>query len=216
MMVGKVRIKRKDAREAINMNNAETNNERGLNHGWTPMNTDTVKTLNRRELRERRLAAKEGRGSEIPSAGCGRKAGRGGLKVEAFRAGITERRVEAGRGGGEMGKSTGFCHLATGYYRMAGRFYRPFPDNLMQVVDFPHLACVSIFWEVMKLVLATDETQRKHGCRKDVGHEEPRDSHKRTQRTQKTGKYMGEAQAGGRHICILTAIFETKRSLMFA
>ena len=71
------------------------------------------------------LAAKEHiehKGSTPPSAGCGRKVGGGGKR----RGG---RRPDPGLTGEQMGKWTGFS--------------RVFPDDSMQVVDFPHLMKVS-------------------------------------------------------------------------
>src|SRR5260221_12167064 len=42
------------------------------------------------------------------------------------------RSVQVGKGALEMGKWTGFS--------------RHFPDDLMQVVDFPHLSTLRVFW----------------------------------------------------------------------
>ena len=50
------------------------------------------------------------------------------------------RSTEVGKGGQEVGKQTGFSHFATGFSHL-------FPDDSMQVVDFPHLACVRLFRE---------------------------------------------------------------------
>jgi len=63
--------------------------------------------------------------------------------------------VNLGKGGCEIGKWCSFSHFETASTRL-------FPLVSTQVVDFPHLRMVSIFWEVVKWV-ATDETQIKHG-----------------------------------------------------
>ena len=65
------------------------------------------------------------------------------------------KRVELGKGGQVAGKWTGLAHIATASTRLG-------PDNSTQVVDFPHLSVVRLFWEAMKWV-ATDETQIEHG-----------------------------------------------------
>jgi hypothetical protein len=57
------------------------------------------------------------------------KAGRGG-KMWA------EKWVNLGRSGQEVGKRTDFARLG--------------PDNSTQVVDFPHLGLVRVFWGAMK------------------------------------------------------------------
>ena len=89
-----------------------------------------------------------------------------GTETEAGIAG--QRRVgtwvNLGKGGREVGKRTGPAHLAPGSTRLG-------PDNSMQVVDFPHLAHASLFWGRPEMVLATDETRIKHGCRNDVEQE---------------------------------------------
>ena len=49
-------------------------------------------------------------------------------------------RVYPGGSGRMVGKRTGFSHLETGFSRL-------FPDESMQVVDFPRIAYVRLFWE---------------------------------------------------------------------
>ena len=51
-----------------------------------------------------------------------------------------EKRVEVGKGGCEIGKWRSFSHLETVFSHL-------FPHKSMQVVDFPHLAHVRLFWE---------------------------------------------------------------------
>jgi len=51
-----------------------------------------------------------------------------------------EKRVEVGKGGCEIGKWRSFSHLETAFSRL-------FPPDSTQVVDFPRMAMVSIFWE---------------------------------------------------------------------
>jgi len=132
-------------------------------------NTDSEKTLNRRERRER--GAEAGAVRRMPpiridfiaSAGlrpsrapgkcpgrCGipsyhasgevagsgkRRAGSRGLNSR-----IREERCPAvGKGGQETGKWCSFSHFETALTRL-------FPHNSTQVVDFPHLAVVRLFW----------------------------------------------------------------------
>jgi hypothetical protein len=57
------------------------------------------------------------------------------------------KRVDLGKGGKMEGTLTGFSHL--------------FPDDSMQVVDFPHLARLSIFWEMRKNHGDTEAQPRK-------------------------------------------------------
>jgi len=56
----------------------------------------------------------------------------------------------------EIGKWSSFSHLETGLTRL-------FPQYSTQVVDFPHLGYVGLFWEVMNLVLATNGTRMQEG-----------------------------------------------------
>jgi hypothetical protein len=42
---------------------------------------------------------------------------------------------------------TGFYRLATGCYRIISEFYRVLPRKSTQVVDFPRMAMVGLFWE---------------------------------------------------------------------
>jgi hypothetical protein len=64
---------------------------------------------------------------------CGQKAG-------PFRAGSMEKRVTLGKCGQILGKWTGFSHLQPALTRL-------FPHKSTQVVDFPHLSRVRVFWE---------------------------------------------------------------------
>ena len=70
---------------------------------------------------------------------------KGGQKAGYFRVGSMGRRFDVVRGGWEAGKSTGFSHLATRFYRLGMALIRLFPHKSAQVVDFPHLAYVSLF-----------------------------------------------------------------------
>src|SRR5882724_3453193 len=70
------------------------------------------------------------------------------------------RRVNLGKGGKMMGKRTGFSHFETALTRL-------FPHDSMQVVDFPRICTVRVFWEAMKWV-ATDGTGIKHGLGKEI------------------------------------------------
>jgi len=51
-----------------------------------------------------------------------------------------EKRVEVGKGGCEIGKWRSFSHFETVFSHL-------FPCFSTQVVDFPHLAHVRLFWE---------------------------------------------------------------------
>ncbi len=55
-------------------------------------------------------------------------------------AGTMEKRVDVGKGGCEIGKWCSFSHFETVFSHL-------FPCFSTQVVDFPHLGVVSIFWE---------------------------------------------------------------------
>ena len=68
-----------------------------------------------------------------PEAGAPRKAREAGAGGKRWGG----KWVDLGKGGG-AGNRTGFSHLG--------------PDNSTQVVDFPRICMVSIFWEVMKIV----------------------------------------------------------------
>ena len=68
--------------------------------------------------------------------------------------------------GREIGKTRNFYRLATGFSHFETALTRLLPHNSTQVVDFPHLAMVRLFWGQHKM-LATDETRIKHGCRND-------------------------------------------------
>ena len=93
--------------------------------------------MNRKQIKRER----EGAG---PEAGVpGKSHGRCGKRPYHAPGGVArcrKRRVEVGKGGREVGKQTGFSHFATGFAHL-------FPDDSMQVVAFPHLACVRLFRE---------------------------------------------------------------------
>src|SRR6266404_9906123 len=54
-------------------------------------------------------------------------------------AGTMEKRVDVGKGGCEIEKWRSFSHFETAFSHL-------FPHKSTQVVDFPHLSGVSIFW----------------------------------------------------------------------
>src|SRR6266404_146858 len=75
--------------------------------------------------------------------GCRRKTGRQwntemtrSIRKPRTRESRNQRRAEVGKGGKMAGKWTSLAHIAPGSTRLG-------PDNLMQVVDFPHLSAVS-------------------------------------------------------------------------
>ena len=65
--------------------------------------------------------------------------------------------------GREIGKTRNFYRLATGFSHFETALTHLFPRFSTQVVDFPHLAMVRLFREVMNLVLATDGTRMQEG-----------------------------------------------------
>ena len=71
---------------------------------------------------------------------CGRESGRCGQRW-------SDRWANLGKSGQKVGKGTGFDHLATGFDRLG-------PDKSMQVVDFPHLSTVRVFWGGMESAFA--------------------------------------------------------------
>ncbi len=122
--------------------------EASVNHRWTPMNRDTARRLNRREQRERRLAArehKEHERSRIPWVRSGRKTGGDGKRWVGKRAFPT-------LSGQEIGKWCSFSHLETALTRL-------FPHVSTQVVDFPHLSCVRLFWERARIGFSAPERE---------------------------------------------------------
>jgi hypothetical protein len=63
--------------------------------------------------------------------------------------------VRPGLSGQEVGKQPGFAHIAPASTRLG-------PDNSTQVVDFPRIESVGLFWGRCEM-LATDGTPIKHG-----------------------------------------------------
>ena len=80
-----------------------------------------------------------------PEAGAPRKDREAGAGWKRW----IRRSVHVGKGGLEMGKWIGFS--------------RVFPDDSTQVVDFPHLSTLRLFWRAE----ITAETQRRRGGEKD-------------------------------------------------
>jgi len=134
-----------------------------------------------------------------------------GTETEAVAAGQRRigKRVQAGGSGQAIGKRIGLAHIAPASTRLG-------PDNSTQVVDFPHLAHVSLFWERAKIVLATDGTRIKHRLGKETEQMGTEIGRKRTQRTQKMENSADQTRASSGCIHISVAIFVTERSLMFA
>jgi len=71
--------------------------------------------------------------TETEAVAAGRKAVGGGKRWSGMW-------VNLGKGGCEIEKWRSFSHLETGFSRL-------FPHKSTQVVDFPRMAMVSIFWE---------------------------------------------------------------------
>jgi hypothetical protein len=72
----------------------------------------------------------------IGSKGCGRRAGGGGQ-------GRAGKWVILSKGGKMVGKRTGLAHIAPAFSHLG-------PDESLQVVDFPHLTHVRLFWEALE------------------------------------------------------------------
>ena len=105
----------------------------------------------------------------------GMKTENGNAVLEFWSHGVTDRLRGAGPEAGVPTKTReaspcGKRRLGrwgfTACYRIATRFYRLGPDKSTQVVDFPHIGVVRLFWEAMNW-LVTDGTRTKRGCRKD-------------------------------------------------
>src|SRR5258708_36899386 len=62
-----------------------------------------------------------------------------GKKMEWWSMGVMAGRVEVGKGGCEIGKWRSFSHFETVFSHL-------FPRFSTQVVDFPRMTVVSIFW----------------------------------------------------------------------
>src|SRR5882724_7867169 len=108
-------------------------------------NTDTEKTFNRREPRAKRsLEPISGVGRELPRRGL--DVGGGGKRWVGKRALLT-------LSGQEAGKWCGFSHFETTLTHL-------FPHKSTQVVDFPRICTVRLFWGSPEMV-ATDGTPIK-------------------------------------------------------
>ena len=141
----------------------------------------------------------ESRRPKIPARSEHRPPAAGRKAVAAGRS-LVGKRVKLGKGGQEAGKWTGFAHIAPASTRLG-------PDNSTQVVDFPHLAHVSLFWERAKIVLATDGTRIKHRLGKETEQMGTEIGRKRTQRTQKMENSADQTRVGSRRFRVLVAIF---------
>ena len=95
-------------------------------------NTDGEKTLDRSKPRAKR--------SLEPISGVGRELPRRGLDVGVGGKRWVKRWVNLGKGGQEAGKWCSFSHLETAFSHL-------FPPFSTQVVDFPHICTVRLFWE---------------------------------------------------------------------
>jgi len=150
-------------------------------------------------------------GMPDPLCGAGPEAGAPTETREAGAVGKrwAGRRVQPGGSGLAVVKRTGFAHLVRCWTR-------PGPDNSTQVVDFPHLAVVSIFLEGHEMVSHgwnTDKTRMQEGWIRKAGAEENRnerqeglttDGQRWTQIPETTYKIQSQAnrkprrRAGGR------------------
>jgi hypothetical protein len=152
-------------------------------------NTDSEKTLNTEQrARVNREPIYSRREEPAPDEGGG---GKRRPTPKAFEAGLawTKRCLEPWSGAAgyrnavnRVGEFTGSCHRATAscrlifkFYCLAAascrfiwKFYRFLPHQSTQVVDFPRMAMVRHFWGQREM-LATDETQIKHGCQAELG-----------------------------------------------
>jgi len=112
-----------------------------LNRGWVPMDTDDEEFL----ILNLRFLIGSGEKFAVWKQVAGPEAGVPSKNREASSCGKrwAGRRAKPGKGGQEAGKRIGFSHFETALTRL-------FPHKSMQVVDFPHLAVLSIFCEAMK------------------------------------------------------------------
>ena len=78
------------------------------------------------------------------------KAGNKESKAAVGRKSRFGKRVFTGLSGWNVGKTWKFYRIGTGFYRLWASSTRLFSHNSTQVVDFPHLAVVSIFCEDVK------------------------------------------------------------------
>src|SRR6267154_3700180 len=131
------------------------------------LNTDTEKTLNRREPRLAAIERKEHRGRvnreprETISA-------RQRAEVGAVRRPCLVKAVGGGKrwvgrwvistlSGHKAGKWCSFSHLETGFSQL-------FPRFLTQVVDFPRICTVRLFSEGCEIQLAKKSSRRDADC----------------------------------------------------
>ena len=149
------------------------NSEYRIQNGAQPAGANVAPTacmgsktgnMTRREQRERRLAAREqcieqrAKRSLEPISGVERELPRRGLEVGRGGKRRVGRRASHTIGGQGVGKWTGFSHIETALIRL-------FPHKSTQVVDFPHLAHVRLFWEE-GFHRRGAETQRRRGKRR--------------------------------------------------
>ena len=147
------------------------------------LNTDTEETMNRSEQRLATIERSEHRGrvnreprepretisarrrAEVGAVRrpCLVKAGRGGKRWDGKR-GFTA------LGGWENGKAWNFYRLATGFSHLETAISHLFPHKSTQVVDFPRICTVRLFWGCPE-ILATDETQIIHRWGQEVERE---------------------------------------------
>src|SRR5882757_768000 len=85
-----------------------------------------------------------------PIWGVEREVRRWGLKAARNGKRRYASRAFTSLSGWEIGKAWNFYRLATGFSRIATGYYRLFPHDSTQVVDFPHLAMVRLFWGALK------------------------------------------------------------------
>src|SRR5882724_3386282 len=109
-----------------------------LNRGWVPMDTDDEEFL----ILNLRFLIGSGEKFAVWKQVAGPEAGVPSKNREASSCGKrwAGRRAKPGKGGQEAGKRIGFSHFETALTRL-------FPHKSMQVVDFPRMYAVGIFWE---------------------------------------------------------------------
>ena len=147
------------------------------------LNTGMEKTINRREQRLATIERREHRGRvnrepheprETISARQRAEVGTVRRPCLVKAGGVGKRR--SGRraftvlSGWEVEKARNFYRLATAFSHLWAGSTRLFPPFSTQVVDFPHICMVRLFWGCPEMS-ATDETQKIHRWGQEVERE---------------------------------------------
>src|SRR5882724_1347435 len=109
-------------------------------------------------------------GLNTDQAELGTNTGSPGRTVARFRQGTIDKRADLGLSGWEMGKTWNFYRFRIGFSHLETGLTRLFPQVSTQVVDFPRICTVRLFWGSPEM-LATDETQIIHRWGQEVERE---------------------------------------------